>query len=350
MANISLNNIKTLFRTGKQIKTLFFRGKQLKLSYTVSFDTNIMYPGDYYYISGQSVSAPNPSSVVVPIGAAIGTLPSVYDCYYTLSYVAYYATFVGWYTDRNLTNAVSNTWVPTSDTTLYAKWKLKTSVSISTSGIIVPKFVSSVSWVCYSDGGSRSGINETGSNKSIDVVMAAPGADRNGDSYTWTGAIGGKTLTLAAQSMTLNGITRSVSTPGAGGTWHKSVKAVSDLAPSSSGRDVAAGSKIYTSGNYTIVFSWPKARTSTITISYYYANVLKGSLIPGTFAIVNYGEDNEYINYSYTNRTGSGTFSSGHYGAAGAYGFATSNTSSVSRVTVAVASGSGYYRAVTMNA
>lgn len=358
MADISLNNLRELFINGKQVKTLFVQGKQVKMSYSVSFDLN-MASGRYYFISGQSGAATTraaPTTQIVPAGSAIGTLPTVgtssAGITYTLSSVNYSIYVIGWYTEQSLTNQVTTSWVPTEDCTLYAKWKMTANVGIAAS-ITVPKFATSVSWTCYSNGGGRvaksqssgSGWGMTG------YFMCSPGANRNSDSYTWTGAIQGKALTLGTMSCALNGVTRSVANGANGGSIGGTFNAYSLM------KDTAGSSTVYNSGSYKVIFSWTKVtnanRTSTGTITFYYGNVSKGSR---TVCTLGWTWDTEQDDFkknqsSFDNKTGgTGTFSSGHYGAAGAYGNTTSYKTSSHSISIAAASGSGYSRTVTVNA
>ena len=319
------------------------------MSYNISFSNNM---SNYYYISGQGGTATSyaPAGVSVPAGSAIGTLPSSGNLTYTLSGYTYTIYVIGWYLESSLTTQVTTSWVPTADATLYAKWKMTANVEISAS-ITVPKFATSVSWTCYSNGGSRTALDRTGASNNIGIAMAAPGANRNSDSYTWTGAVGGKALTLAAQSLTLNGVTRSVSTPGAGGSWSISKAVFTDILSGTSGA-LSAGSKTFSSGNYKAVVAWPSissGHSGYFTISYYYAGSIKTS-VSTKYKITVSSADSEKRSYTVETRTNTGTFSSGTYGAAGAYANASYHTSSLSRATVAAASGSGYERHVYVNA
>jgi uncharacterized repeat protein (TIGR02543 family) len=334
------------------------QGKALKLSYKVSFNTN-MASGRYYYISGQSGTATTqaaPATRTVPIGGAIGVLPSTLtNKTYILNSVTYTISVTGWYTEQGLTNKVDTYWVPTSDCTLYAKWEMTADKTIS-AAVTIPKFASGVSWVCYSNGGSRSAVTATcsGTTNQFAFAMAAPGATRNSNTYTWSGC-GGKTITaLSSQSMTLNGVTKTVTTPGAGGSWTQNVR-LNDFITCKSNTGIAAGSKTYSSGNYKVILSWGTmigraSDDTSVTIKFYYANALKQTYTLCTLA-VSTDNDND-VNWNGTTDVGSnrnGTFASGNtYGAAGGYAVTRVSKGSQHNSSIAAASGTGYSRTITV--
>jgi hypothetical protein len=355
MANINLNNLKALYINGKQVADMNVQGKALKLNYKVSFNTN-MASGRYYYISGQSGTATTqaaPATRTVPIGGAIGVLPSTLtNKTYILNSVTYTISVTGWYTEQGLTNQVDTYWVPTSDCTLYAKWEMTADKTIS-AAVTIPKFASGVSWTCYSNGGSRSAVTATSDSGTFyqAVGMCAPGAARNSDSYTWSNC-GGKTITaLSSTSMTLNGVTRSVTTPGAGGSWTQKYR-VSSIITCNVNTGVAAGSKTYSSGKYKVILSWPAATGGfDVTIKYYYNSALKATLT-ACHCVVSRDNDDEYHmggNKPSSDAPISGTFASGVTGAAaGGYCITDIGWTSSHNASITAASGTGASRTITV--
>lgn len=338
---INYDNVKTLYTNGNQVKTLFRNGREIRLSCTVSFNTNM---SNYYYISGQGGAATTVTvpSATVPIGAAIGTLPSVGNQTYTLSGVSYTVYILGWYLESTLTTQVTASWVPAGDTTLYAKWKMTANVAISAS-ITVPKFATSVSWSCSSNSASRAAVSQSsGSSKgAVALVMAAPTAGKNSDNYTWTGAIGGKALTLASQSLKLNGVTRSVSTPASAATakgtynvWSAGLNAISvTVFNSNSLKCVVSRSKVTGSGTFHFTATW-----------YYGSSTLGSQYI----ADVRYTEkDGDILPAAITDtyKTAYWTFSS-----TGSYGRSACSSGSSYTASIAAVTGTGYTRSVSVNA
>lgn len=354
MADVVLQNLKALDINGKRVKTAYFQGKQLKLTYTVSFHTNIP-SGGYYYISGQSGTSTTlaaPSSVDVPCGEAIGSqLPTISGNYtYILGGYTYTITFQGWYTSTSMTTAATSTFVPTANCTLYAKWAMTANVTI-TKAVTIPKFASGVSWTCYSNGGSRTAVSKTCSSSAghVALCMAAPGANRNGDSYTWSGC-GGKAITaLSAQSMTLNGVTRTVSNASAGATCSVDYDLGSNITKS------AKTVTPYNSGNFKITISWPKISSTgyqSCTAHFFYASAEKGSYVVCK-AYWKEDNDGDLVKQPYGSWDGmsnrSATFASGTYGAAGGYATSKTSTASSHTASIAAASGTGYSRTITVN-
>ncbi len=362
MANISFDNLQTISINAKQVKKLFVQGKEIPLSVDISFDTN-MASGMYYYISGQSGTATTvapPASIAVSRGLPIGNvLPSFGNYTYILSSVTYTIYVIGWYLEPTLTTQVTASWVPTGDTTLYAKWKMTANVAISAS-ITVPKFATSVSWTCKSNGGGRTAVSRShGDSFYTGFAMAAPGAGQNTDTYTWTGAIQGKALTLAAQSCSLNGVTRSVTTPGNGATASGTYRT-----HSKNGDYIGSGSSltalsvtVFNSNNLKCIVTAPamsSSGTRSYTANFYYANSPKGSYVFAQLSLLKERdtEQNTYdwkvnsVSNEYSTR--STTFASGNTGgAAGAYGVTKWSSGTVS---LTAASGTGYTRSVSVNA
>ena len=358
MATLDLNGLNSLRINGKEVKSVSFQGKEVKFKYTVSFNTN-MASGRYYYLSGQDGAATKqaaPASRAITIGSTIGTLPTIGSSSsglaYTLGGYTYSIYVTGWYKEQALTNQVTASWVPTSDCTLYAKWAMTANVTISTA-VTIPKFASGVSWTCYSNGGSRSAVTATCSSSAYSqaVAMSAPGANRTSDSYTWSGC-GGKTITaLSATSMTLNGVTRSVTTPGAGGSWTQKYK-ITDYISFSSTSGTSAGSKTFSSGNYKVVLSWPDMKrvgTYNVTAKFYYANAEKTSRTACTFKVSDDDDNDLYLALSSQGSNQNGTFASGTYGAAGGWAITQMAWTSQHNSSIAAASGTGASRTITVN-
>jgi hypothetical protein len=221
--------------------------------------------------------------------------------------------------------------------------------------VTIPKFASGVSWSCYSNGGSRSALSITCDDKrySFAIGMCAPGAARNSDSYTWSNC-GGKTITaLSATSMTLNGVTRSVTTPGAGGSWTQKVN-FQDIMSINSSSGFVAGSKTYTSGKYKAVFSWPgNSGSVAVTVKYYYSNSEKASLTVCTVRAKYDDEDGYEWGNPGLEPTGdsarNGTFASGVTGAAaGGYCVTEISWNSIHHASITAASGTGASRTITV--
>ena len=358
MANIVLSNLKELYINGKRVATAFVQGKELKMSFRITFDTNMAY-GKYYYISGQGGNATTvapPAGVSVPIGTAIGTLPSFGNYTYTLSGVSYTIYVEGWYLESSLTNQVTTSWVPTANTTLYAKWKMTGNVAFA-SNITCPKFAGSIYFDCYTLGGSRSAHSETASSGHVHVVMCAPGAQRNSVAKTFSSP-GGKSVTIGTYSCTVGTESASTYQPGAAGSWDKDSNVVSTIVGSYfSGRSgLSAGSRTYSSGNYKVVYSWSKSTGGDVPLvtQFYYANAIKWTTYSCYIRVED--DDRDYdissmVYYYYpsgsssykTVRSSITTFASGTYGADGAAGWAFYHASSISTVSIAAASGTGTY-------
>lgn len=357
--NVDLGNLKSLSLSGKSVKSLYVNRKRVRLGYTISFNTN-MASGGYYYIAGQGGAATTvtvPDAYVAP-GASIDTLPSVGSASsgyaYTLSGYTYYIYVIGWYTESSLTNQVTTSWVPAGDTTLYAKWKMTANVGIAAS-ITVPMFATSVSWTCYSNGGGRTAVSRSyGSSQQVGCAMAAPGANRNGDSYTWTGAIQGKALTLGTMSCSLNGVSRSVANGANGGTASGTYTIYGNGYHGSGSTLAAVSYTLFDTGGLKCIISAPAmsgSGTRTWTATFYYSNASKGSYSIAKQSLTREKDGNVYdwkvnsISDSYSTR--STTYGSGHYGAAGAFGVTKWSSGTVS---LTAASGTGYSRTVTVNA
>ena len=357
--NVDLGNLKSLSLSGKSVKSLYINSKRVRLGYTISFNTN-MASGGYYYIAGQggAATAVTVSDVYVAPGASIDTLPSVGSASsgyaYTLSGYTYYIYVVGWYLEPTMTTQVTASWVPAGDTTLYAKWKMTANVGIAAS-ITVPMFATSVSWTCYSNGGGRVAVSKSyTTNHYVGIAMAAPGANRNGDSYTWTGAVQGKALTLGTMICSLNGVSRSVANGANGatttGTYY--VANTGTLVGTASTLP-AVSTTVFNTNNLKCIVTAPQLKTSgsrSFTATFYYANASKGSYVIAK-QNVNKTTDHGDIDWKVSSvgamSTRSTTYSSGHYGAAGAYGVTKWSSGTVS---LAAASGTGYSRTVTVNA
>lgn len=350
MPNIVIRDVKEVSINGKRIATLFVNGKQVKLTYRITFDTNILTSGTNYFISGQSCSVATPTQVNVPIGTAIGSLPSISNISYTLSGLTYTCNVTAWCTDRACTQPVNTSWVPQQNTTLYAKWGMSAlSIANSKNGTFtLPKFASSVAFSATSNGGSRSAVSTNTSTKGyVAFAMSAPGANRTSASKTFT-SVGGKSMTLAAMSCTVGSESSSCSTPGAGGgithtdsVWRNSL----------SGGPI----NLYASGNYKITITWAggpspgsnQGGTETSTVKMYYpASTLVKTL---TYKIQFTNDEGDGKPKSWSGSGGNYTVGSGHYGASG-YGVA-SAISSGSKVTASVtaASGTGWSRSVTIS-
>ena len=359
MANIVLDNLKTLYLNGKQVKTLFVNGKQVKMSYNVSFSTNM---ANYYYISGQGGTATTvaaPATQIVPAGSAIGTLPTLGTTSspytYTLSSQSYSIYVEGWYTESTLVNKVTTTWVPDSDCTLYAKWKMTANKAITSAvSITIPKFIySAYSW-CRGAGGSRTAKSAAASNANcISFAFSLPGGNSTAGSAT-TNGVGGKSLVTSTTSIKIGGTTVASSSNAAAGATYAAL----NYNLYNNCRTAAAGSvTAMNTGGCKVIISWPAGSNVEMTATFYYNNAkLTSTKVIGkkSYTKVNDGE-NEYHyeffldNGGYNNWYAT-NWSSGGTGAAGAYGCSSIKKTSTHTLSIPAASGTAGSLSVTLYA
>jgi len=336
MPNIQLANMKQLKINGTQVKLLRVNGEQVKFNYNVSFNTSM---SGYYYMYGQSGTATtvsSPETKVVPIGMSVGTLPEINYKTYIYSNITYNISVSGWFLDAGLTMEVTENWVPTSDTVLYAKWKMNGDVNVlynstttETVTFTVPKFASAVRWSCTTEGSATSAREETASSGAIDVVICAPGAPSVTKSTSFITAAG-KLCQIRKYSITVGGASDSVPVPSSLGSWHIS-KDWDDITSRNYNTGTwSISSGTFSSGAFSVNFS---KSGSYIMANCYYNNSYMGSI--RTLSIVVDEDDGDYSFYArgkgsvyYTYNSGEPTSQSGAYGAAWSY------SSSVQKVTI----------------
>ena len=324
---------------------------------TITFDNNISYSGTQYFVSGQTFSITGTATpggalhnYTIKKGTSLSSsqLSQSFGVQgYNLSGLHYETYSSGWYTDRACTQAVSTSNTFSQNTTIYTKWFQRIKISVGDGTFTIPKFAGSVYFYCRTKGGGRVAHSETASSSKCHSVICGPGWGRGEVSKTFTG-VAGKSLTLTTYKCTVGTEYAETSQPGDNGYWDVDKSPASDIIGSSwNGRSISAGSRTYSSGNYKVVYSWG-AGGGNVYGNYYWANASKGSFVVFTASVSTVGGDNnerDVLNtYNPSPRTNWTTFTSPYTdGAAGAFGFATSHSSSVAKVSISAAGGGGSY-------
>ena len=354
----------------KTVAALTVGGKTVKFAPYVTFanttyyDTSYTAIGTTRYSSYSSVSLP--ASGYVDLGTVLGA-KSATAVFNNPVYMAassswgtqsFSLTVDGWYSDDALTTAFDVTSTPvTGDITLYPKWKMTADYNETRVLLygVVPKFMSSVYWKCYSRGGNRTAIDVTSSSSrySCAICMASPGADRNMVEKTWT-TVKGLNFALTSLSFTIGSDTSSVANGTDGGTWSQKFRVLDYMPLYNNG--IHAGSKTFSSGLYKATISWPAQSGTTsvnVSITFYYNNNQVGYYTTLCSIFLGRDKDNDYVwpdGFSSQGSKRSDSFTSGNYGASGAYGVSTVSNGSEHHASVDAASGTGYDRKVTFKA